>query len=68
MSKVICFEGIDCANCAQKLENKLNKIKGVNAEISFVSGKMFLELDNIDLLEDVKNVCKKVEPEMVLYL
>lgn len=68
MSKVISFEGIDCANCAAKLENKLNKIKGVNAEISFVSGKMFLELDDASLLNEVESVCHKVEPGMVLHL
>ena len=63
MTKIIRFKGIDCANCAAKLEKKLNKIKGVEATISFVAGKMMLELENEALLDDVLALCKKEEPE-----
>ena len=63
MTKIIRFKGIDCANCAAKLEKKINKIKGVEATISFVAGKMMLELENEALLGDVLALCKKEEPE-----
>lgn len=63
MTKIIRFKGIDCANCAAKLEKKINKIKGVEATISFVAGKMMLELDNEALLDDVLALCKKEEPD-----
>lgn len=68
MSKIIKIEGLCCANCALKLENKLNKIKGVEAEVSILTNKIFLELDNLALLDNVIDVCHKMEPEMVLYL
>ena len=64
MEKIVKFKGLCCANCAAKIEKKLNKIKGVNATVSFVAGKMLLELDNEELLEKVVEVCKKEEPEM----
>jgi len=67
MTKVIKFTGIDCANCAQKLENKLNKIDGVEANISFVAGKMILDIDSLDKLIKVEQVCKKMEPEIELF-
>ncbi len=53
MTKMVRFSGIDCANCAAKLEKKLNKIKGVEATISFVSGKMMLELSDEALFDQV---------------
>lgn len=68
MEKIIKFKGLCCANCAAKIEKKLNKIKGVNATVSFVAGKMLLELDNEELLEKVVEVCKKEEPEMEILM
>lgn len=63
MEKIIRFKGIDCANCAAKLEKKINKIKGVEATISFVAGKIMLELEDEALLNQVLELCKKEEPD-----
>ncbi len=68
MEKIIKFKGLCCANCAEKIERKINKIKGVNATVSFVAGKILLELDDGSLLEKVVEVCKKEEPEMELLI
>ena len=59
---------VDCANCAAKIEKKLNKIKGVNATMSYVASKILLELDDEALLDEVIKVCKKEEPEMEIIL
>lgn len=68
MTKIIRFKGLCCANCAAKLEKKINKIKGVEATMSFVAGKILLELDNEELLEEVVLCCKKEYPDMVITL
>jgi copper chaperone CopZ len=68
MQITLKFEGIDCASCASKLENKLNKIKGVEANISFIAGKILLNLETEELLEVVKKTCYKVEPDIKLSL
>lgn len=68
MEKIIKFKGLCCANCAAKIERKLNKIKGVDATMSFVSGKILLELENEELMNKVIEVCKKEEPEMELFI
>ena len=68
MTKVIRFKGLCCANCAQKLEAKINKIKGVQATMSFVAGKIMLELANEDLLEEVILCCKREFPDMTITL
>lgn len=68
MEKIIRFKGLCCANCANKLEKKLNKIKGVEANISYVAGKILLNLDNEALLDKVIETCKDTEPDMVIIL
>ena len=68
MEKIIRFKGLCCANCANKLEKKLNKIKGVEATMSFVAGKILLNLDNEELLDVVIDTCKKEEPEIEIIL
>ena len=64
--KMIRFKGICCANCASKIERKLNKIKGVNANISFVSGKILFNLDDISLYDSCIELIKKEEPDFVV--
>ncbi len=66
MDKIIRFKGLCCANCAAKLEKKLNKIKGVSATISFVSGKILLEYDNEDIFDEAILVCKREYPDIEL--
>ncbi len=68
MTKIIRFKGLCCANCAAKLERELNKIKGVKATMSYVAGKIMLELDNEELLDEVILCCKKTEPEIEIRL
>ncbi len=68
MEKIIRFKGLCCANCATKLERKLNKIKGVDATVSFVASKILLELDKEELFDEVLRVCKKEEPDMEIIL
>ena len=68
MEKIIRFKGLCCANCASKLEKKINKIKGVEATVSFVASKILLELEKEELLDEVIKLCKKEEPDMEVIL
>ena len=68
MEKIVRFKGLCCANCAAKLEKKLNKIKGIKATISFVSGKILFEYENEDLFEEAILACKKEYPDMEIKL
>ena len=66
MKKVYRMSGLDCANCAAKMERAIGKIKGVtSAEISFMSQRLTLDADEVllpDILEQVKKCVKKVDP------
>lgn len=64
------IKGLDCANCAAELERTINKIEGVNnASISFITEKLEIEYDESrksEILEKVKKVIKKEEPDVKL--
>ena len=64
---------VDCANCANKMEDAANSVKGVkNANINFMTLKMKVEFeDDVDIDEVMANVlseCKKVEDDCEIYL
>ena len=64
---------VDCANCALKMEEAVNKVPGVTAaSVSFIQQKMTVEApDGTDfdaLMKEVVKVCKKVEPDCVINL
>lgn len=60
------IKGLDCANCANELENSINKIDGIeNAVINFMTEKMELEFDEArkeEIMKELKKVIKREEP------
>lgn len=47
MTLQFVIEGLDCANCAAKLERKLGKIRGISAaSVNFITGKIRLDCDD----------------------
>lgn len=64
---------VDCANCAQKMEDAANKVAGVqSATVSFMTQKMKVEFeDDIDkdaVMQEVLCACKKVESDCEIFL
>ena len=68
--KVLLLEGLDCANCALKIENKVNQLDGVkNASVDFTTGKLVLESnsrDIVNIIETTKALIKKIEPDVIV--
>lgn len=66
MKKVFKMEELDCANCAQKMQDAIGKIEGVEkVSINFLTQKMVLEApeDSFDeILQQASKVCKKIHP------
>lgn len=64
MKKVFNIE-VDCAVCAQKCEDAIKKVAGVNnCQINFMTQKMTLEADDIEgIMKSVLKAAKKVEPD-----
>lgn len=66
------IEGLDCANCANELETSINALDDVSsASISFMTERMIIETEIADkdkLIEDIKKVIKKCEPDVTITL
>ena len=63
---------VDCANCAQKMEDAANTVAGVaKATVSFMTQKMNIEFDEgADVKTTMQNVlsaCKKVEDDCEIF-
>lgn len=67
MRKTFKILGIDCANCAAKLEDALKKIDGVqDVRINFFMEKLTLQAnddDFDDVLERVERAALRFEPD-----
>ncbi|MGI0534381.1 cadmium-translocating P-type ATPase [Bacillus pfraonensis] len=67
--EVFVLEGLDCANCAMKIETKVKEMPTVsNATVDFVSKKLKIEVANEKELgttvQDIKNIVQKLEPDV----
>lgn len=55
MKKKFRVEGVDCADCAAKMEDGIKKIDGViSAKLNFLTEKLTIEADDIKFDEIVK--------------
>lgn len=67
MKKVFKITGIDCANCALKMEDKIKQLENVNdVSINFLTEKFTLDAKDEEfsnILEKSKNIIKKFEPD-----
>lgn len=65
MKAVLKLEGLDCANCAAKIENDVGKVPGVQeVSVSFMTQKMTLVADDDRMdavIEEASRIAKKVE-------
>lgn len=73
MKKVYSIEGIDCANCAAKIEDKINKIKEIEeANLNFMMAKLSIEFkvsteEEVEgVMQEVRKIVKKMEPDAVI--
>ena len=70
MKNTFKIKGLDCANCAAHLEEKIKKIEGVeDATISFFTEKLVIECsenEKEEIIEKVKKLIKKEEPDVTI--
>lgn len=64
------IKGLDCANCAARLESEIQKIEGVNeASISFMTERLVIECEENEkqeVMDKVNKVIKKEEPDVTI--
>ncbi len=70
MKKKFKMVNLDCANCAAKMENAINKIEGVeSAVISFMAQKLTLVADDErfdEIVAEAEAACRKVDSDCYL--
>lgn len=64
---------VDCANCANKMEDAAKKTTGVkNAVVNFMTLKMSIEFeegqDPKEVMQKVRANCKKVEDDCEIFI
>ena len=64
---------VDCANCANLMEDAAKKTAGVkDATVNFMAQKMIVEFEDgqnpADVMKNVLKNCKKVEDDCEIYL
>lgn len=64
---------VDCANCANKMEDAARKTEGVkDCTVNFMMQKMIVEFqegaDSASVMENVRNNCKRVESDCEVFI
>lgn len=64
---------VDCANCANLMEQAARKTAGVaSATVNFMTQKMIVEFEEgkeaAQVMESVLKACKKIEPDCEIFL
>ena len=70
MKKTFKLDEVDCANCASRMERKINEIEGViSASVSFMTQKLTIEADEGDfdkILKEAQKAISKIEPDCTI--
>lgn len=70
MKKAFKIRELDCAHCAQEIEEAAAKVEGVNrVRVNFLSERMTLDADDArfdEVLGEIKKIIKTIEPDAVL--
>ncbi|MDD3278682.1 MAG: cation transporter [Lachnospiraceae bacterium] len=64
---------VDCAACAQKMEDAAKKVTGIaDATVSFMTQKMKIDFeesaDESGVMSAVLKACRKVEPDCEIFI
>jgi Cd2+/Zn2+-exporting ATPase len=71
IKKEFVLEGLGCANCAAKIERKINELDGVEtASINFVTKTLTMEIEHPhkvdELISSAKTIVKQIEGHVVV--
>ena len=70
MTKTFILEDLDCAHCAQKIEDKVSKIEGVsNCKVTFLTTKLVYDVDEAradEVEQEMRKVVKKLKPDVTV--
>jgi copper chaperone CopZ len=70
MKKKFRLEGLDCANCATKMERAISKLDGVkDVTINFITTKLIIEGEDEkmpSIIDAAEKIIKSIESDVVM--
>ena len=70
MKKRFKLEGLECANCAAKMERAINELDGVKeATVNFMTQKLVIVGEDEKMptiVQEAEKIVKKIEPDTVM--
>jgi copper chaperone CopZ len=70
MKKTFVLDGLDCANCAAKIEHAVSRIDGVeNANVNFMTTKLTIEgSDSLmdEIIRLAEKAVRKTDPDVTM--
>ena len=70
MKKKFILEGLDCANCAAKMEKAINELDGVKeATVNFMTTKLVIDGEDekmLTIIAEAEKIVKKIEPDTTM--
>lgn len=69
--KELILEGLNCANCTGKIQDKVSEVEGVDdASISFATKTLTVETNDINkvdsIISEIRIIVKKLEPDVIV--
>lgn len=64
--EILLLDGLNCSNCAAKIEREINDIEGVNATLNFITKTLTIEhnANNVDVITKAENIIHSHEPSV----
>ncbi|MEG6616977.1 cation transporter [Peptococcaceae bacterium 1198_IL3148] len=70
MKKKFILEGLECANCAAKMEKAINELDGVKeASVNFMTQKLIIEAEDQKMptvIQAAEKIVKDFEPDTTM--
>ncbi|HEM3561709.1 TPA: cation transporter [Streptococcus suis] len=70
MKKKFILKGLDCADCAAKMERAINKLDGVKeATVNFMTQKLVIEGEDekmSTIVQEAEKIVRNIEPDTVM--
>lgn len=67
MKKTYPLLDLDCANCAQKMEDAIRRLDGVqDISVSFFTQKLTITAEDArfqEIMKQVVKICRRIEPD-----
>lgn len=62
---VLELVGLDCPNCAQKINQRVSKLSGVSeSDMDFINKRLAVKADSNSVVEDIKRIVHELEPDV----